>query len=65
MIWFWDGSNSSLPGLSQRGAGLIAAPVGVLERQRIAPAVSGPGTLGSWPVSTKRRAISASFMFSA
>jgi hypothetical protein len=33
--------------------------------QRIVPAVCGPDTLGSRPVSTKRRAISASFMFSA
>ena len=55
------GRNSGLPGPSRRGVG----PPGVLQRQRIAPAASGPDTLGSSPVCTKRRAISASFMFSA
>ena len=51
-----------------RPAGPIPArrrPAGVLQRQRIAPAASGPDTLGSSPVCTKRRAISASFTFSA
>jgi hypothetical protein len=35
------------------------------QRQGVAPAASWPATLGSPPVSTKRRATSASLMFSA
>jgi len=35
------------------------------QRQGVAPAASWPATLGSPPVSTKRRATAASLMFSA